>query len=120
MDGGFCTACGAQVPEGASFCGACGTAVQAAAPAEAAVAPPPVVTPAEAAIPAQPATASPAAMPPAAAAPAYAPPPAPASNPPWAKILSVLAGVGLLVFAGFKLYDAFFGAPISSSAVRQM
>jgi hypothetical protein len=120
MDGGFCIACGAQVPEGASFCGACGTAVQAAAPAEAAVAPPAVVTPAEAAIPAQPATASPAAMPPAAAAPAYAPPPAPASNPPWGKILSVLAGVGLLIFAGFKLYDAFFGAPISSSAVRQM
>lgn len=123
MDGGFCTACGAQVPEGSSFCGACGTRVQAAAPADSAVAPPPPAMPAETAIPAQPAPAPPAAMPaapPAMATPAFAPPPPPASNPPWGKILSVLAGVGLLIFGGFKIYDAFFGAPISSSAVRQM
>jgi hypothetical protein len=51
--------------------------------------------------------------------PVYAPPP-PTSTPPWGKILSVLVGVGFLIFGGIKIYGAFFGAPISSSAVRQM
>lgn len=133
MDGGFCTACGAQVPEGSSFCGVCGIRVQAVAPAGPAVAPPPLVTtgvatPAEAAIPVQPPAAPPAATPPAPPAitpppqalPAYAPPPAPAGNPPWGKILSVLVGLGFLIFGGIKLYNAFYGAPSSSAAVRQM
>lgn len=126
MDTGFCTACGARVPDGASFCGACGTAVKAAAPAEAS-APPPVTpveaAPAGAATPAQPAPAPPAAIPPAPVAmatPAYAaPPPTPAANPPWGRILSVLLGVGLLIFAGIKMYHAFYGGS-GSSATQQI
>lgn len=115
MGEGSCTACGAQVSEGAAFCIACGTAVQAAPPDEAAAAPPPPMPP-EAAIPAQPATVPPAAM----TAPAYAPPPAPAANPPWGKILYGLMGAGLFIVGAVKLYDAFYGAPVNSSTVRQL
>ena len=47
MDRGFCTSCGAAVPEGSSFCVACGKPVHAAGPAQPAVAPPLPPMPAE-------------------------------------------------------------------------
>ena len=47
MDRGFCTSCGAAVPEGSSFCGACGKPAHAAGPAQPAVAPPLPPMPAE-------------------------------------------------------------------------
>ena len=136
MNRKFCTACGAMVPEGSSFCGACGTPVQAAGPADRAVAPPAEMpaspppratpaeaTPAEADVPAPP-TAAPTAEVPAApppmAMPVHAPPPVSSSNTHWKKIGLGILGAGLLILGAWQIYNAFFGAPINSSAVRQM
>ena len=104
MDQRFCAACGSEVPEGSSFCGACGARTAADAPPAAIVSPP----------------AEGPAVPPPLAPPADATPPKAPSNTRWTRIGLGIVGAGFLVFGLVKVYNAFFGAPSASSAARQM